>query len=92
MLSADLPLMLTLNLKAVQLIATTYGYDVNKPYEMMLALKVFHVAILPARLQRYAWHGLLDEMNEAGDMPFFYAGEDKIVGAESCQALFEADA
>lgn len=89
LLSADLPLMLTLNLKAVQLIATTYGYDVNKPYEMMLALKVFHAAILPARLQRYAWHGLLDEMNEAGDMPFFYAGEDKIVGMESVQAILK---
>ena len=39
LLTADFPVMIALNVKAVQLIATSFGHDVNKPYEMMLALK-----------------------------------------------------
>lgn len=47
LLTADFPVMIALNVKAVQLIATSFGHDVNKPYEMMLALKVFHASLLP---------------------------------------------
>ncbi|MFD3445310.1 EcsC family protein [Microbacteriaceae bacterium 4G12] len=85
LLSADLPLMVVLNLKAVQLIATTYGYDVNRPYEMMLALKVFHAAILPPHLQQYAWQDLLQELEQTEHESFFYVGEDALTGTGSIQ-------
>jgi hypothetical protein len=63
----DLPLMLTINLRSIQLTAMTYGYDLNKPYELMLALKVFHVATLPKTLQKEGWKQLLLELHEYED-------------------------
>lgn len=89
LLTADLPLMVAINLKAVQLIATTYGYDVNKPYEMMLALKVFHAAIMPTRLQQYAWQGLLQELEQTEYSPFFYEGADEVIDSGSFQVVLK---
>ncbi|MFX3625392.1 MAG: EcsC family protein [Ectobacillus sp.] len=89
LLTADFPLVIVINLKAVQLIATTYGYDVNKPYEMMLALKVFHAAIMPMRLQKYAWHDLLAEIEQADYMPFFYEGNEEVVDSGSIQLILK---
>ncbi|MBO9131192.1 EcsC family protein [Bacillus sp. 165] len=89
LLSADLPLILAINLKAVQLIATTYGYDVNKPYEMMIALKVFHASILPNRLQQYAWPELLEELKHQEFAPFFYEGREEVTGSSSIQVLLK---
>ncbi|MFN7250649.1 MAG: EcsC family protein [Anaerobacillus sp.] len=63
----DLPLMLTINLRSIQLTAMTYGFDLNKPYELMLALKVFHVATLPKTLQKEGWKQLLLELHEYED-------------------------
>ncbi|MDG4656512.1 EcsC family protein [Ectobacillus antri] len=87
LLAADLPLMIAINLKAVQLIATTYGYDVNKPYEMMLALKVFHAAILPSRLQQYAWRELLEELEQDEYGLFFYEGAEDIIDSGTVQVV-----
>ncbi|QOY33890.1 EcsC family protein [Anaerobacillus isosaccharinicus] len=63
----DLPLMLTINLRSIQLTAMTYGYDLNKPYELMLALKVFHVATLPKTMQKEGWRHLLLELDQFED-------------------------
>lgn len=89
LLSADLPLMLAINLKAVQLIATAYGYDVNKPYEMMIALKVFHASILPNRFQQYAWNELLEELEHGEFAPFFYEGEEEVLESSSLQIILK---
>ncbi|MCP8967453.1 EcsC family protein [Ectobacillus ponti] len=89
LLGADLPLVAALNLKAVQLIATTYGYDVNKPYEMMLALKVFHAAILPARLQHYAWQELQQELGADEYAMFFYGGSEEVTDEDSLSAILK---
>ncbi|MCT8137375.1 EcsC family protein [Anaerobacillus sp. CMMVII] len=63
----DLPMMLIINLRSIQLTAMTYGYDLNKPFELMLALKVFHVATLPRTLQKEGWEHLLVELNHIED-------------------------
>ena len=47
LLGTDIPAMAVINLRVVQLIAMTYGFEVNTPYEMMSSLKVFHTATLP---------------------------------------------
>ena len=52
--------MAVINLRAVQLIAMTYGVEVNTPYEMMTALKVFNASIHPLRFQS-RWMGRFDE-------------------------------
>lgn len=87
LLTADLPAMAALNVKAVQLISTSFGHDVNKPYEMMLALKVFHAALLPVHLQQYAWQNLLEELNQDEKSPFFYEGEEEVLNPASIQVL-----
>lgn len=87
LLTADFPVMIALNIKAVQLIAASFGHDVNKPYEMMLALKVFHVALLPAHLQRYAWHNVLRELEHEDS--FFYEGDEEVLQPESIQVVLK---
>ena len=63
LLGGDLPAMAVINIRVVQLIAMTYGYEVNTPVEMMLALKVFHAGMMPKRLQGVAW-GEFNRRNE----------------------------
>lgn len=87
LLTADFPVMIALNVKAVQLIATSFGHDVNKPYEMMLALKVFHAALLPARLQQYAWYNLLQELEQEDS--FFYEGEEEVLKPASTEVMLK---
>lgn len=77
MLGADIPAMAVINLRAVQLIAMTYGIEVNTPYEMMSSLKVFHAATLPARIQSQAWEELKNELQEEQDY-YFYEGKEEL--------------
>lgn len=77
LLGSDLPAMAVINLRIVQLIAMTYGYEVNTPYEMMTSLKVFHGATMPVRIQKKKWEELwLDYENAKGN--YFYEGIDEV--------------
>jgi hypothetical protein len=76
LLSSDLPAMAVINLRAVQLIAMSYGFEVNTPFEMMTSLKVFHIATLPARLQNEGWEELKSELDNAHD--YFFEGNEKL--------------
>ncbi|WP_026801919.1 EcsC family protein [Pontibacillus halophilus] len=79
LLGVDFPLMMILNLRAVQLISLTFGYEVNHPYEMMISLKVFHAATLPKRLQRQAWNELKEEIKHQDTrFPYFYEGDEEL--------------
>ena len=69
--------MAVINLRVVQLIAMTYGFEVNTPHEMMTSLKVFHAASLPPRLQREGWSALMNELEATGDQ-YFYEGNEEI--------------
>jgi hypothetical protein len=75
-LGTDIPAMAIINLRAVQLIATTYGFEINTPYEMMASLKVFHTATLPPRFQKEEWKVLMDEMRSYDH--YFYEGNEDI--------------
>ena len=75
---SDLPLMLSINLRTVQLMAMNYGYDMRNPYEMMLVLKLFHAISLPQPLQEKAWEALMDEAGELNEDAIFYEGEEDI--------------
>lgn len=77
MLGADIPAMAVINLRVVQLIAMTYGIEVNTPYEMMSSLKVFHAATLPPRMQSQAWEELITELRDQEDY-YFYEGKDEV--------------
>ncbi|WP_066292335.1 EcsC family protein [Bacillus sp. FJAT-29937] len=77
LLGADIPAMAVINLRVVQLIAMTYGIEVNSPYEMMSSLKVFHAATLPSRMQMRAWEELISELQNEQDF-YFYEGKEEI--------------
>ncbi|WP_059171399.1 EcsC family protein [Bacillus sp. FJAT-27445] len=77
LLGVDIPAMAVINLRAVQLLAMTYGYEVNTPFEMMTSLKVFHTSTLPPRLQGESWEELLDELKGERDR-YFYEGDDQL--------------
>ncbi|RSK28165.1 EcsC family protein [Bacillus sp. HMF5848] len=77
LLGVDIPLMIALNLRAVQLVAMTYGHNVNTPFEMMTSLKVFHAAALPKRLKYEGWQNLRQGL-ETSTQRFFYEGTDEL--------------
>ncbi|MEH7274601.1 EcsC family protein [Neobacillus vireti] len=93
LLGTDIPAMAVINLRAVQLIAMTYGFEVNTPYEMMSSLRVFHTATLPPRLQKEGWTILMNEMDSSGDS-YFYEGNEEITDVtwleQPIQQLFKA--
>ncbi len=74
----DIPVVLCMNIQAVQQAAMSYGYHIQTPSELMLTLKVFHAATLPKHLQAEGWHHLKSELSQEFD-PYFYEGVDQIV-------------
>ncbi len=93
MLGVDIPAMAVINLRVVQLIAMTYGIEVNSPYEMMSSLKVFHAATLPRHLQGKAWDELMKELQNKQD-DYFYEGNEELTDAtwmeQPIKQLFKA--
>lgn len=76
LLGSDIPGMVVINLRVVQLIAMTYGIEVNTPYEMMTALKVFNASTLPLRLQSQGWEELMNDLQHTGERYFYEGTED----------------
>ncbi|KAA0549110.1 EcsC family protein [Bacillus sp. BGMRC 2118] len=70
-MAADIPMVIAINLRIVQLLSLIYGYEVNTPYEMMTSFKVFHIATLPKHLQGREWRSLIEEMKENNDTYFW---------------------
>ncbi|OCA91383.1 ABC transporter substrate-binding protein [Bacillus sp. FJAT-27225] len=77
LLGMDIPAMAVINLRAVQLLSMTYGVEGNTPFEMMTALKVFHTATLPPRLQSESWNSLLQDL-KGEEERYFYQGNDRL--------------
>ncbi|WAA10153.1 EcsC family protein [Fervidibacillus albus] len=86
LLSMDIPAFIIIQLRTVQFIAASYGYNPKNPFELMLALKVFRWATLPKRFQREGWDELLVELNE-GENPYFYEGREEITDVKWLNAI-----
>ncbi|QQK77314.1 EcsC family protein [Salicibibacter cibarius] len=83
LLAADLPLLMAINLRTVQLSALSFGYDMRHPAEMMIALKVFEVGTSPSSTQFQGWKELeAEEENIVGAFPGFYNGNEQIINEE----------
>ncbi|OLO40248.1 ABC transporter substrate-binding protein [Alkalihalophilus pseudofirmus] len=78
LLGIDLPAMIAINMRAIQLIGLSYGYDVKRPAEMMVAIKIFHVASLPKNLQAGAWDALWEEVQSEDYDEWFYTGNEEV--------------
>ncbi|WP_226583744.1 EcsC family protein [Halobacillus litoralis] len=77
LLGVDYPLMMVMNIRAIQLIGLTFGHEMNHPYEMMISLKVFHAATLPKRLKADAWNDLIQEV-KGKEHNYIFAGDDQL--------------
>lgn len=77
LLGSDIPAMAVINLRVVQLIAMTYGFEINTPYEMMTSLKVFHTGTLPPRMQKEGWSLLMEELT-VDQHHYFYKGKEEM--------------
>jgi hypothetical protein len=93
LLGTDIPAMAVINLRAIQLIAMVYGFEVNTPFEMMTSLKVFHTATLPPSIQKEGWLDLINEF-EGKTEEYFYEGNEEITDitwlAQPAQQLLKA--
>ena len=76
LLGSDMPAMIVINLRIVQLIANVYGYEVNTPYEMMTSLKCFTVLFYLKRIQKQAWEELFYDFETKTE--YFYEGNDRV--------------
>lgn len=81
LLGVDLPAMLMINLRTIQLLAQSYGYDINRPFETFIALRLFHTATLPKKMQKRAWNNLWEELENYEYEGLFYRGDEQIVDA-----------
>jgi hypothetical protein len=88
LLGSDIPAMTVINIRTVQLIAMSYGYEVNTPFEMMMALKVFHIGTMPKRLQGAAWEELLNETDQT-DENYFYEGREELTNVPWMEQLLK---
>jgi EcsC protein family len=88
LLGSDIPAMTVINIRTVQLIAMSYGYEVNTPFEMMMALKVFHIGTMPKRLQGAAWAELLKETDQT-DENYFYEGREELTNVSWMEQLLK---
>lgn len=79
---SDLTFMFMINLRLIQLIALTYSYEVKKPFETMVVLKLFHAITLPKTYRRGAWEQLFQEIKSQNREAFFYEGEEEIVSKQ----------
>ncbi|MFJ7678794.1 EcsC family protein [Peribacillus sp. NPDC097264] len=77
LLGSDIPAMTVINVRTVQLIAMSYGFEGNTPFEMMMALKVFNAGAMPKRLQGVAWEELVREIQTAED-EYWYMGIEEL--------------
>jgi hypothetical protein len=93
LLGTDIPAIAVINLRVVQLIAMSYGFEVNTPYELMTSLKVFHTATLPPRMKKDGWATIMAEL-EQNENPYFYEGTEEITDItwleQPLQQLFKA--
>jgi hypothetical protein len=74
---ADFPILISINIRAIQLTAMSYGFDVKSPYETMNSLKVFHAALLPNQFKIYGWKKLLEDLKNRQDF-YFDDGSEKL--------------
>ncbi|RWR07747.1 EcsC family protein [Siminovitchia fortis] len=77
LVGSDLVAMAVINLRAVQLMAMSFGYNVQSPAGLLETLKVFHTATMPDRLKMFGWEDLINDLQK-GDEQFYYHEHERI--------------
>ncbi|MGM7702328.1 EcsC family protein [Pseudalkalibacillus sp. Hm43] len=77
-LGIDIPASIAAHLRSIQVLALSYGYPINQPYETVLALRVFHAATLPKEHQHEAWDKLMNEVMQQEMNPYLFETEEVV--------------
>ncbi|MBS4199978.1 EcsC family protein [Bacillus sp. FJAT-49732] len=70
-ITSDFIAMLVINLRAVQLTAMSFGYDVQSPAGLLETLKVFNVATMPERMKMFGWEDLMEDLQKEDEQFYF---------------------
>ncbi|MFK4997484.1 EcsC family protein [Bacillus sp. N9] len=70
--------MLVINMRAVQLTAMSFGYDVQSPSGVLETVKVFNTATMPDRIKMFGWEDLMDDLQK-GTEQFYYNVHERII-------------
>ncbi|WP_233713333.1 EcsC family protein [Lederbergia citri] len=70
-ITSDFIAMLVINLRAVQLTAMSFGYDVQSPAGLLETLKVFNVATMPERMKMFGWEDLMEDLQKDDEQFYF---------------------
>ncbi|MBB6452114.1 hypothetical protein HNQ94_000535 [Salirhabdus euzebyi] len=75
--SANIPITLIRSVRKAQLTGLCFGYEMIKPYEMIMVLKFLYITRLPKGDRYTAWKSFKKEIYV--DPPFVYEGEDRLL-------------
>ncbi|HLR70189.1 MAG TPA: EcsC family protein [Pseudogracilibacillus sp.] len=67
MVTSDFLSSVVINLRAIQLIALSFGNDIHSKSGMIETLKVFNTALMPNRLKIFGWEDLMFDLDEEYD-------------------------
>ncbi|MGP4078286.1 EcsC family protein [Pseudalkalibacillus sp. R45] len=81
-LGIDIPASIAAHLRSIQVLALSYGYSINQPYETMLSLKLFHAATLPKQHQQEAWEQLMSEVLDQEINPYFFESDELVADSQ----------
>ncbi|MEK3890395.1 EcsC family protein [Bacillus sp. FSL K6-3431] len=78
LVGSDFLATLVINLRAVQVIAMSYGYDVQTPAGLLETVKVYNTATMPDRLKMFGWEDLMDDLQKS-DEEFYFDIHERII-------------
>lgn len=78
LIGSDFLSMLVINLRAVQVTAMSFGYDVKSPAGLLETVKVFNTATMPDRLKMFGWEDLMDDLQK-GEEAFYFDVHERII-------------
>ncbi|MCF6408769.1 EcsC family protein [Pseudalkalibacillus salsuginis] len=81
-LGIDIPASIAAHLRSIQVLALSYGYSINQPYETMLSLKLFHAATLPKQHQLQGWEQLMSEVLEQDINPYLFESDELVADSQ----------
>jgi len=76
-LMSDFLASIVINLRAVQLIAMSFGNNVQSPAALLETIKVLNVAMMPNRMKLFGWEDLMQDLQKE-DTQFYFDGHDRI--------------
>ncbi|MBS4208766.1 EcsC family protein [Bacillus sp. FJAT-50079] len=78
LIGSDFLSMFVINMRAVQLTAMSFGYDVQSPAGVLETVKVFNTATMPDRIKMFGWEDLMDDLQK-GTEQFYFNVHERII-------------